>query len=189
MSSPTGPTGSVVVTRARGRAWALALGGLPFLLFGLDLLLGGWALDAVGRAIYASDPPAYEPRDLVWAVVFLVAGGLATGWGVGQLITPPALLAADEQGVCLAVQGPLRSPTCLGWEDVLDLRSHSVMDGEVSVPALLMVVRDASRLPERPWGARWHDDARLALWAGDWSPPVEQVVEGLVRLREQTAAS
>lgn len=165
----------VVVVRSPLQMWLLALLGVPFLLFGADLLFGGRLLQWLGRLVYQGEPDPFELRDRIWAGLFLVVGAFLSGWGVKELVLPSRLALAEPGRLCLALGGPFRSLSCLAWKEVSDLQ---VVEGRVR-----LIMKDSAPLPENPWGARWVDDNTLEIAAGQWSPPAGVAVERMLRLR------
>lgn len=165
----------VVVVRSPLRMWLLALLGVPFLVFGTDLLFGGRLLQWLGRLVYQGEPDPFELRDRIWAGLFLVMGAFLSGWGIKELVWPSRLALAEPGRLCLALGGPFRGLSCLAWTDVTDLQAA---EGSVR-----LIVKDPSPLPESPWGARWVDQATLEIAAGQWYPPAGVAVERMLRLR------
>ncbi|MGH8936019.1 MAG: hypothetical protein ACRDXD_07100 [Acidimicrobiia bacterium] len=165
----------VVVVRSPLRMWLLALLGVPFLVFGTDLLFGGRLLQWLGRLVYQGEPDPFELRDRIWAGLFLVMGAFLSGWGIKELVWPSRLALAEPGRLCLALGGPFRGLSCLAWTDVTDLQAA---EGTVR-----LIVKDPSALPESPWGARWVDQATLEIAAGQWYPPAGVAVERMLRLR------
>ena len=108
----------LTVRRSALRMWLMAVLGVPFIIFGTDVLFQRRLSTAITDRIYPSErvtPPAFETHDLAWAWVFLVVGGLLTAWALKELIAPRRVLVADWQGVGLAISGPFAEPVRLPW--------------------------------------------------------------------------
>lgn len=159
-----------VVRRSALRMWAIALGGVPMVVIGVDLLTRHRILDFFRELMFRPDDTQLaEPRDYVWAAALVVIGLLLCGWGLKELIAPTRILVADGTGLGLKVRGPFRAPVHLSWDEIDDVGSGTVDDDGTELPVMWVRVFDRTRLPPSPWGGRWLDDERtLALLAADW---------------------
>jgi hypothetical protein len=171
------------------KVWLLAILGVPFLLIGVDFFfeqrLFGWFREL----IYGTEElPAFEPRDLVLATLFVVVGAALILWGLKELVFPKKVLLADEEGIRLAVAGPFRPPILIPWSVLTDVSYEVVGDEGDDRPSVLIEVADRAGLPDHPWGARWVGRSELLIDTGGWSPDASDIVESLWRLRQSIPA-
>jgi hypothetical protein len=167
------------------KVWLLALLGVPFLLIGADFFFQQKLIGVFRELIYGTEElPAFEPRDQIFAALFVVVGVALVVWGLKELVFPKKVFVADDQGIRLAVAGPFRPPVLVPWGALKDL-SYEVIDSEGDrLPTILIEVEDWAGLPERPWGARWIGAGALLIETVGWSPPAVDIVDSLVRLRQ-----
>jgi hypothetical protein len=179
----------VEVVRSALRVWLLSLAGIAFALLGLDVLSSGRFVTAFGRLVYGTEQvPTFEPRDRVFAILAVVAGVVLIVWGLRDLVVPRKLLSAGEDGLQLALGGPLVRSTLVPWSEIDDIHTEVVDDDGQLIPVLLVHFDDVSRLPSDPWSARWVGSHTLMLEAINWSRPVEAVADDLLALRETATA-
>ncbi|MFZ0492896.1 MAG: hypothetical protein WAM81_06815 [Acidimicrobiia bacterium] len=175
----------VEVVRSALRVWLLSLAGIVFALMGLDVLSSGRFVSAFGKLIYGTEQiPTFEPRDRIFALLAVVGGLVLIVWGLRDLVAPRKLVSAGEDGLRLAVGGPLAKATLIPWSEVTDISSEVIDDDGQLIRALLVQVEDPSRLPSDPWSARWVGSHTLMIEAINWSRPVEGVATDLLTLRE-----
>ena len=167
------------------KVWLLAILGVPFLLLGADFFLEQKLIGVFRNLIYGTEElPAFEPRDTVLAVLFLLVGAALILWGLKELVFPKKILVANRKGVLLAVAGPFRPPVLIPWSLISDV-SYGVIDDEGDDrPSVLIEVTERAELPEHPWGARWVGSGALLVDTAGWSPPAVDIVESLWRLRQ-----
>lgn len=167
------------------KVWLLALLGVPFLLIGADFFFQQKLIGVFRELIYGTEElPAFEPRDEIFAALFVVVGAALIGWGLKELVFPKKVLVADEQGIRLAVAGPFRPAVLVPWDALKDL-SFEVFDSEGEPRSTIVIeVEEWAGLPEHPWGARWMSAGTMLIDTAGWSPPPDDIVDSLVRLRE-----
>lgn len=172
------------VERSALRVWAWALLGVPFVLLGVDVLGEGRFVNLFGTLVYGSESmPPFEPRDRLFALATLVAGLILVIWGLRELLLPRKVIVADEEGMKLAVAGPLRRGIRVPWDEIESVEATSLdEDGEV-VHALLIGLAKPSRLPADPWGARWADRRTLLIEAIGWAHPAQSVATEITKRR------
>ena len=175
---------TVEVQRSAVRTWLLALLGIPFMLLGADVFLQQKLIGRLGEWIYGSEElPAFDGRDKVLAALLLVVGAMLTLWGLKELILPRKVLTGDQAGISAALSGPFRPAVEIPWTEIVDIRSRTGGDDGEHVPVLSIELSEPSRVPEQLWGARW-SGGEIVIDAKGWSPPVDDVVRALWRLRE-----
>jgi hypothetical protein len=175
----------VEVIRSALRVWLLSLAGIVFALIGLDVLSSGKFVSVFGGLIYGTEQvPAFEPRDRIFALLAVVGGLVLIVWGLRDLVAPRKLVSAGEEGLRLAVGGPLTKATLVPWSEVGDISPEVVDDDGQQLRALLVQFEDPARLPSDPWSARWVGSHTLMIEAINWSRPVEEVATDLLALRE-----
>jgi hypothetical protein len=177
----------VEVERSALRVWMLALLGIPFVLLGLDVLTQHRFIAGFGALVYGSEQvPTFEPRDNIFALIAVVAGLMLVGWGLRDLIMPRKLIVADEDGVRLVLEGPLRRARMVPWFRIGDIHAETVDDDGQLLPALFMQFDDPGLLPQDPWSARWVGSHTLMIEASAWSRSVEAVAADLQALQESS---
>lgn len=124
--------------------------------------------------VYTETGKAQRRRDLGWGSVFLVAGAAGLVWAAGGLVFPRRLLAADDSGLSLWLNGRRRAPLRLGWEEVAEARSGLRRDEGGEVPVLSLRLQSAEQVPDRPRGAV-AEAPWLHLFAGEWDRPAHEV--------------
>jgi hypothetical protein len=175
----------VRVGRSALKMWFIALLGVPLVVLGADYLarrrLVGW----LGELVYgAKDWDPFEARDTVWAVVFLVIGGILILFGLKELLFPRRMLTADSTGISIVLQGPFRSPTRIEWSQLSGWSYAEVDDAGTILPVLLLDFADRTGIPDNPWAARWADEHTLAVLTGDWDQPVSNLSAALDQFSE-----
>ncbi len=177
----------LTVRRSALLMWLLAVVGVPFIIFGVDLLFERRLATQLTEIIYPSErvtPPPFETHELAWAWVLLIAGAAMTAWALKELIAPRRIIHADARGVAFAVAGPLAASVRLPWTSIGDVAADIGHDEGGAFPVLRVAVGKPEQLPIRPWGARWMDDGALAIAAGEWDVDVELVADRLGELKE-----
>jgi hypothetical protein len=177
--------------------WLLSLAGVPLLVLGVDVLRSRRLIGFFQNLIWPNgSPEVLETRDYIWAVALIVFGIVIAGYGIAELINPRPVLRADTDGLLLRLGHPLASASSVPWVDVVDIGSEDLDDEGDVVPVFWLKVADATRLPSRPWGARWLEPNTLAVLASDWErAPAAVVIEltrtamSVARLRQSEAAS
>ena len=112
-------TETVEYEKSAIRVWLLAALGLPFLLIGADFFFEQKLIGGFGDLIYgAEELPAFEPRDTIIAVLFIIGGAAVTLWGLKELVFPRKVLVADQEGIRLTLAGPFRPAVVIPWKAV-----------------------------------------------------------------------
>lgn len=167
---------TLVFRRSAIRMWLLALGGIPFLVIGLDVLTGRQITDWLRELLFRpEDTQIYEPRDVIWAWAMFLFGGFLVVWGLKELFIPTKVVECRDEGLGLKISGPFRPVSLIAWGDIVDIGDDEIEDEGTRVPRLLVTVASSDGLPDDPWGARWHDERTLAVMAEDWSPGPAEV--------------
>lgn len=172
----------LTVRRGALRMWLLAVLGVPFIIYGVDVLVERRLATTITDLIYPGEgvtPPPFETHDQAWAWVFLIAGSVMTLWALKELIAPRRVVHADSQGVILAVGGPFVSAVRLPWSVVGDFSAGMDTDGAGSYPVLRLKVFEPETLPKNPWGARWDGNGVMSISAKDWDRPPGEVADRL----------
>lgn len=164
--------------------WMLAVLGVPFLLIGADLFFERKLIGGFGDLIYgAEELPAFEPRDTIIAVLFIIGGAALTLWGLKELVFPRKVFVADREGIRLAVAPPFRPAVLVPWAAVADIEYHVIDDEGDKRPVVRVEVSDRTSLPENPWGARWVSRTELLVDTTGWSPDPSDIVGSLLNIR------
>ena len=182
----------LVVRRSALRMWLFAILGVPFIIFGVDILGGRQLTTRLTDYIYPGDnvsPPAIETHELAWAWAFLTVGGIFTAWALKELIGPRRVVRGDWRGVTLSLSGPFRNATLVPWSAIDDVRSGVAVDGESEFPVLIFDLNDRGDMPDRPWGARWVAPGRLAIASRDWEYEAFIVATQLRELASQVVVT
>jgi hypothetical protein len=175
------------VRRSAWRMWLLAMSGIPLVVIGVDVLgqrrLSNWLSDL----IFQSDPQAYEPRDIVWAVALVLVGLVLSIIGLKELVVPKVVLAADADGLQLRLAGPRQPPVAIPWESLEDVRADVMNDDGDLVPVLVVSVKEDGLLPADPWAARRTATNTVAINATDWEQRPETVAEKVTEVAIEVA--
>lgn len=182
-------THKVEFEKSAWRVWLFAILGVPFLLIGADLFFERKLIGGFGDLIYGTEElPAFEPRDTIIAVLFIVGGAVITLWALKELVFPKKVLVADREGIRLAVTGPFRPAVRIPWDALTDI-GHEIIDDEGDARPLVRVETTQAGLPDQPWGARWVGPGELLIDATGWSPPASEIVDSLWQLRQSLAVA
>ena len=177
----------VAVRRRPGGRWSLGLVGAVLILHGGGLLFGWSPTRTVLELIYPNqdvdglhvDIPGLETRDMGWAAMFLIVGGLLVVWALVRLVSRRPVLRGGRDGLGLAVRGPFRRAITMPWSEVGNVSATTVSDDYGDVPALLIRLEDPSRIGPNPWGARWIEPSTLSMSAPDWDRDPRSVADRL----------
>ncbi|MEX2278943.1 MAG: hypothetical protein WEA76_02515 [Acidimicrobiia bacterium] len=173
----------VVIRRSAVRMWTLALVGVPFVVLAVDVLTRRRLTDALRAILFRpEDTQLFEPRDVIWAWVMLICGGMMVVFGLKELMFPTAVIEANGSGLRLKLSGPLRPPSILSWAEIDDIGSGSVADQGDRLPVMWIRLFDPTLLPDQPWGARWLDETTMALLASDWDRTAARAAEEVTAL-------
>ncbi|MGQ0849614.1 MAG: hypothetical protein ACT4OP_10935 [Actinomycetota bacterium] len=174
---------AVEVRRSALKMWLIAMGGIPPLVLGVDILFRRRIIGFFQNLIWPNgNPELLEPRDYIWAVALIVLGLMLAVYGLKDLISPRPLVAGDAQGLHLRLGGPISRPLTVSWADISDLGAEEVDDDGEAVPVFWVRLRRTEVLPPDLWGARWLDGRTLAILASDWERPPARVAEDLAAI-------
>jgi len=177
-------TETVEFEKSARKVWLLSILGVPFLLLGADFFFEQKLFGVFRDFVYGTeDLPAFEPRDTIIAVIFIIGGAFLTLWGLKELVFPKKVLVADKEGLRIAVAGPFRPPVLVPWDVLSDVEYVVINDEGDLCPSIRLEMTQRTGLPDHPWGARWDGGNRLMIDATGWSPPASELVDALVRIR------
>ena len=180
----------VVIRRSAFRMWTLALAGVPLVVVAVDVLTRRRLTDALREMLFRpEDTQIFEPRDVIWAWVMLVVGGIVVVFGLKELMFPTTVIEANGQGLRLKLSGPLRPSTTVPWDAIDDIGSGSVADEGDRLPVLWLRLFRPELLPPEPWGARWIDEQTIALLASDWDRSAVRASEEISALAVASASA
>lgn len=166
----------VEVRRSGWRMWWMALGSIPLLVMGLDVLtsrrITNWLRELLFRP---EDTQIYEPRDVIWAWAMTLFAGVVILWALKELFIPTKVVEARPEGLALKLRGPFRPPDVIPWERIKDVEGGEIDDEDDLLPLLAVEVMARDDLPAHPWGARWLDSNVLGVLAEDWPTDPDQV--------------
>jgi hypothetical protein len=165
------------VNRSGLRMWLIALGGVPMVVIGVDLLLRRRIFGVIGSLVFTGDPPPVEPRDVIWAVALLILGLIFVGFGLRELLIPRPALLADATGLHLHLGHPFSGLVTIPWSEVDDIGAEDLDDDGSVIPVMWVRVSNPQQLPANPWGARWIEPDTLAVMAADWERTPRFVAE------------
>jgi hypothetical protein len=163
--------------------WFVALVGVPFVVIGADFLARKRILNWLVTLVYDDrTPDAFEARDTLWAILFLLGGFGLVAFGLKELLFPRPVVMADETATRWALRGPFRSLVEVPWEQITGWSASTVDDAGDHLQTLVLELTNRLGLPADPWGARWSGDATLIILTDDWAQPAEVVVAALHEL-------
>ena len=169
---------TVVVRRSALKMWLMAMGGIPLLIISLDVLterrITRWLTDLIFRP---EDVQIYEPRDVIYAWAMLLFGGFLVVWGLKELFLPTKVVECRDDGLAVRINGPLRGPSLIPWNNIRDVGGAEIDDEGDMVPLLVVSVFGRENLPDNPWGARWVEERELGVMAQDWQEDPDLVAE------------
>lgn len=172
----------VVVRRSALRVWLLALLAAPFWVFGADLLLEQRLLGWLADQVYTGEVPAFEARDSIWAWLFLIVGLAVTGWALKELLAPRKVLIGNEEGVAVAVAGPLLKSVLIPWDEITGIEAERASDDGETLDVLVLTTTNDDRWPEHLWSSRRVGGGSVMLLASDWDTKPETVTDRLWKL-------
>lgn len=175
------------VNRSGLRMWLIALGGVPMVVIGVDVLLRRRIFGAIGSLVFTGDPSPVEPRDVIWAVVLLILGTIFIGFGVRELLIPRPALLADATGLHLHLGHPFSRLVTIPWSEVDDIGAEDLNDDGSVIPVMWIRVLNPRQLPANPWGARWIEPDTLAVMAADWERTPRFVAEAAAEIAVDAA--
>jgi len=178
----------VVVRRSAMRMWTMAIGGIPLVILGVDVLTQRRITNALRDLLFRpEDTQIFEARDVIWAIVILGVGLLFAIWGVKELLFPSLVFRADDSGIALNVRGPFQPAVLVPWQFVDDIGTGTVDDEGAYLEVLWLRFLPGHRVPAEPWGSRWLERSTLALLSGDWEIPPSEVVDSVIDLALESA--
>jgi hypothetical protein len=168
----------VEVRRSGWKMWWMAIGSIPLLVIGLDVLtnrrLTNWLRE---RLFSPQDTQIYEPRDVIWAWAMVIFAGVVVIWALKELFAPTKVVEARPDGLALKLRGPFRPSDLLPWDAIKDVQGGEINDEEETIPLLAVEVLSRDKLPDHPWGARWLDARVLGVLAQDWQESPDDVAD------------
>jgi hypothetical protein len=167
--------------------WLIALGGVPMVVIGVDVLLRRRIFGAIGSLVFTGDPSPLEPRDVIWAVVLLILGAIFIGFGLRELLIPRPALLADATGLHLHLGHPFSRLVTIPWSEVDDIGAEDLNDDGSVIPVMWVRVLSPGQLPANPWGARWIEPDTLAVMAADWERTPRFVAEAAAEIAVDAA--
>ncbi|HEY5889629.1 MAG TPA: hypothetical protein VIW94_02870 [Acidimicrobiia bacterium] len=168
------------VRRSGWKMWWMALGAIPLLVIGLDVLtnrrITNWLRELLFRP---DDTQIYEPRDVIWAWALVLFSALIVVWSLKELFAPTPVVRATPEGLAMKLRGPFRKADLLPWDSIKDIRGGEIDDEEENLALLAVEVLDRSGLPDHPWGARWVDARVLGILAQDWAEDPDEIADAI----------
>lgn len=90
---------------------------------------------------------------------------------------PTKVIECRDDGLALKINGPLRGPAIVPWDNIQDVGGADIEDDGDLIPLLVVAVFDRADLPGNPWGARWVTERDLGVMAQDWDEDPQDVAE------------
>lgn len=169
---------ALVVRRSALRMWLMAMGGIPLLVISLDVLtqrrITRWLTELLFRP---EDIQIFEPRDVIFAWVMFGAGALMVAMGLKELFVPTKVIHCRGDGLAIRLNGPLRPPTLIPWENIRDVGGADIDDDGELMPLLVISVFEREGMPDNPWGARWVAERELGMLAQDMDDDPQVIAE------------
>jgi hypothetical protein len=170
----------VEVKRSGWRLWWMAIGAIPLLVMGLDVLTNRRITNLLrGLLFREEDTQIYEPRDVIWAWALAVFAAIVILWALKELFIPTKVVEARPEGLALKLRGPFRGPDVIPWDQVKDVEGGEIDDEEDLLPLLAVEVTTRGDLPSHPWGARWLDQRVLGVLAEDWPEAPDDIAKAI----------
>lgn len=169
---------SVEVRRSGLKMWWMAIGAIPLLVIGLDVLTNRRLTNLLRERLFKpEDTQIYEPRDVIWAWVMVLFAGIVVMWALKELFAPTRVVQTRPEGLALKLRGPFRPVDVIPWEQIKDVQGGQIDDEEEIIPLLAIEVLSREELPDHPWGARWLDARVLGVLAQDWQEGADEVAD------------
>ena len=188
----------VSVTRSPVRLLTMALVAVPMILLAVDMSVThryfpapdttqvqvgteeGESGDtvAVFDDVLTRDGQAQQRREVALALFLFVSGVGLLGWAAKDLLAPKRLIEAGEDGIRLDIVRRGDPIIEIPWEEVLEIRSGTIVDDAGEAPALLIRVAVAEILPVRPYGAVVDGDW-VKLYSEEWDRSAQDVAATL----------
>lgn len=170
----------VEVRRSGWKMWWMAIGAIPLLVIGLDVLTNRRLTNSLRELLFRpEDTQIYEPRDVIWAWAMVLFGGIVVVWALKELFVPTRVVEARTTGLALKLRGPFRPADVIPWLQIKDIQGGDIDDEEESIPLLAIEVIQRDGLPDHPWGARWLEAKVLGVLAQDWQETPDEVAEAI----------
>jgi hypothetical protein len=168
--------------------WWMAIGSIPLLVIGLDVLTNRRLTNVLREALFRpEDTQIYEPRDVIWAWALVLFAGVVVLWALKELFAPTRVVEARPEGLALKLRGPFRAPDLIPWDQIKDIQGGEIDDEEETIPLLAVEVLERAGLPDHPWGARWLDGRVLGILAQDWQEKPDDVANAIGQYAVGTA--
>jgi hypothetical protein len=168
--------------------WLMAMGGIPLLVISLDVLtqrrITRWLTELLFRP---EDIQIFEPRDVIFAWVMLLAGVLMVVIGLKELFVPTKVIECRRDGLAIRVNGPLRPPALIPWDNIRDVGGAEIDDDGEVMPLLVVTVFNREGIPENPWGARWVAGSELGVLSQDMDDDPQVIAERIADYAVETA--
>lgn len=170
----------VEIRRSGWKMWWMAIGSIPLLVIGLDVLTNRRLTNSLREMLFRpDDTQIYEPRDVIWAWAMVLFGGIVVIWALKELFAPTRVVEARPDGLALKMRGPFRRSDVVPWDQIKDVQGREIDDEEEPIPLLVIEVLSRDELPDHPWGARWLETKVLGILAQDWQETPEEVAEAI----------
>lgn len=177
-----------VVKRSALKMWLMAIAGIPLLVISLDVLTNRKITNQLRELIFRpEDTQIYEPRDVIYAWAIALFAGFIVLWGLKELFMPTRVVEGRFDGLALKINGPIRPPSVISWNNIDDIKGVVIEDDGTKVSFMLVSVLDRDDLPDNPWGARWIGSHDLGVLAEDWSRDPQLVADQIVEYAVQVA--
>lgn len=171
---------NVKVRRSGWKMWGMAIGAIPLLVIGVDVLtnrrLTNWLREQLFRP---DETQIYEPRDVIWAWAMVFFAGIVVLWALKELFAPTSMVEAQQNGLALKLRGPFRRTDLIPWDQIRGVRGSEIDDEGEILPLLAVEVVTRGNLPEHPWGARWLDERVIGILAQDWPQDPSDLADGI----------
>lgn len=137
---------------------------------------------------FTSQGRSERRADITWGLGLAVGSGVLLAWALPQIYRDHSVLEADEEGVALRIGPANTEPWRVSWDIVSEVRSVTI-DGELGREhSLALRLEPGTELPGDLRGADLQGD-ELFVAAGDWRPPVQDVVGRLKILLDRSGTT
>lgn len=137
---------------------------------------------------FTSQGRSERRADITWGAGLAVGSAVLLAWALPQIYRDHSVLEADEEGMIIRIGPAKKEPWRISWDSVNDVRSVTV-DAELGREhSLALRLEPGTELPGDLRGAELRG-AELFVAAGDWRPPVHDVVGRLKILLDRSGAA